>query len=170
MGIVYNYLAITPDLLEKAQLDRVIAEALIHREYDAPELAGVLARTHIDKAWDGIAYLLSEERRATDDLYLPSDLLAQAVLGSEETLGYGWFEEGREPLILSPKEVGAITAALAPVKLGHLRAYYDVDAMTKADVYSAGVVLDYFLDYFAQLKSFYADAANAGATVLIYMS
>jgi hypothetical protein len=68
----------------------------------------VLKRIDVDKAWGGVAYLLSVEKRATDDLYLPADPLPQAVLDNEERLGYGWFEEGREPLILNPAQVRSI--------------------------------------------------------------
>jgi Domain of unknown function (DUF1877) len=130
----------------------------------------LIARIHVDKAWDGIAYLLSAERRATDDLYLPADPLAQAALGSEERLGYGWFEEGWEPLILNPAEVRSIAAALAPIQQKHLRAHYDADAMRAADVYSAGAEMKYFLDYFTRLKAFYTKSTQAGAAVVIYTS
>jgi hypothetical protein len=91
-------------------------------------------------------------------------------LGSEEMLGYGWFEEGKEPLILNPGEVCSIAAALAPVQAKHLRDHYDVAAMRAADVYVAGADLKYLLDYFARLKAFYAQAAQAGAAVVIYTS
>src|SRR4051794_34286835 len=125
MGIVYNYLALTPDLLLKAQGDKDLAEALIYRDWETPERPGVLLRIDIDKAWDGLAYLLSTERRATDDLYLPADPLAQAVLGCEERLGYDWFEEGWEPLILNPGKVRFLAAALAPVTQEDIEVHYD---------------------------------------------
>ncbi|MCE9567126.1 MAG: YfbM family protein [Planctomycetes bacterium] len=170
MGIVFNYLALKPALLKKAQGDKDVAEALIHHEDGTPEPKGVLNRIQVDKAWDGIAYLLSAERRATDDLYLPADPLAQAVVGREEMLGYGWFEEGKEPLILKPTDVRKIAAALKPVQQKHLRANYDVEAMRAADVYTAGADVKYLLGYFASLKAFYVQAAQAGAAVVIYTS
>jgi hypothetical protein len=170
VGVVYNYLALKPSLLKKAQGDEDFAKALIRHEDGTPEPTGVLDRIHVDKAWDGIAFLLSAERRATDDLYLPADPLAQAVFGRGEMLGYGWFEEGKEPQILKPTEVRKIAAALKPVQRRHLRSQYDVAAMRTAAVYTAGADVEYFLDYFARLKTFYTQAAKAGAAVVIYTS
>ena len=39
-----------------------------------------------------------------------------------------------------------------------------------ADIYLAGADMKYFLDYFTVLKAFCAQAAQAGAAVLIYPS
>lgn len=169
MSIVYNYLALKPNLLKKAQQEKELAQALIHPEA-ASEQTGVVARIDVDKAWDGIAYLLSAERRATDDLYLPSDPLARAVLGGGNILGDGWFEEGHEPVILKPAEVRSIAQALAPLTDKALRALYNLKAMRAADVYTAGADVDYLLGHFAKLKAFYADAAKAKAAVVIYRS
>jgi hypothetical protein len=75
-----------------------------------------------------------------------------------------------EPLILEPDKVQAIARALAPLTHKDLRVHYNVEAMRAADVYSAGAELNYFLRAFDVLKTFYAQAANAGAAVVIYRS
>lgn len=170
MGIVYNYIAVTPKLLKDAQADQALAKALIYHDYGSPEPSGVLQRIDLDKAWDGVTYLISGERRATNDLYLPVDPLAQAVVGREERLGEGWFEEGREPLILEPDTVRRLALALAPLTQEDLRLHYDEDGMRAAEVYSVGASLDYYLNAFDVLKTFYDAAARDGAAVVIHTS
>ena len=77
MGIIFCYLAVPPEVIARAQRDARFASAIISGEDEEAErlLPPGCERIDVDKAWDGIWYLLSEERRATDDPYAPFDLL-----------------------------------------------------------------------------------------------
>jgi hypothetical protein len=125
----------------------------------------------VDKAWDGIGYLLSAERRATDDLYCPSDLLGQAVNGAE-VLHEEFAEQGHQcPRYLPPRKVKNVAAALKGIGPASFRKHFDPDAMETADVYPSGwdeSRLDYLLGYFAEFKNFYKKAAASGHAVIIW--
>jgi hypothetical protein len=177
MGIVFNYASVDPALVRRARRDRTLALWLTVGDHDpqtGEEKCGPRHETlNVDKAWDGLMYLLSAERRATDDLYEPSDLLARAVDGGEllhDELGW---DDG-EPRFLSAADVGKIARALGAVNDEALRANFDPERMEAADVYPGGWSaegrLEYLLHAFEALRAFFARAAERKSAVVRWWS
>jgi uncharacterized protein DUF1877 len=121
-------------------------------------------RLCIDKAWDGLDYLLCS---AMDTCRGPLDL---AVLGGREIgddLGYG------PARYLDASEVRAVAAALSTVTHDTLRQHYDAADMNEGKVYpgrwddppeSDG--LDWLAQAFDEVCRFYQGAADRGNAVL----
>jgi hypothetical protein len=174
LGIVFCYQAVPPEIVTRAQQDSRFAEAITSGE---DEEAGRLLppsceRIDVGKAWDGIWFLLSEERRGTDDLYAPSDLLGRAVDGAEllnDAVGMGY----DSPRYLSAPLVKRVAVALKPIREEHLRSNFDPVAMRSADVYPGDwgqIGIDYALAQFKKLQSFYLRAADADQAVIVWGS
>jgi hypothetical protein len=115
----------------------------------------------LDKAWDGIAWLISEERREREYMLPdPSDLETQAIYSVEHTGPYCW---------TPPERVKQIAEVLAPLGDDALRARYQPEAMTKAGVYpdiwqeeEEEEAFGYLLGYFEELRKLYLEAAATG--------
>lgn len=115
----------------------------------------------IDKAWDGIAWLISVERRERPYM-LPDPSLpeTQAVYGVDP-------EDSALLFRYSPARVQRIADALGPLGDDALRAHFDPAAMQDADVYpriwdEGEGAFEYLLSHFHALRRLYLDAAAAG--------
>lgn len=119
----------------------------------------------LDKAWDGISWLISEERRERPYMLSdPSDPETQAVYGIDPE-GDGM--QFRTP----PERVADIADALRPLDDMALREHFDPARMTEADVYpqiwdEGEEALAYLLANFAQLRALYLTAAAAGDAII----
>jgi len=121
-------------------------------------------RLCIDKAWDGLDYLLCS---AMDTRQVPLDL---AILGGREIgddHGYG------PARYLDTSEVRAVGAALSTVTHDTLRLHYDAAAMNEAEIYPGrwddlpeSEHLDWLLQAFDEVCRFYQGAANHRNAVL----
>jgi hypothetical protein len=173
VGICFHYLSVPPRILKRCQEDSELDPytILLDKCGEERELPSGWQHIDVDKAWDGIAYLLSAERRATDDLFFPSDLLGQAVDGAE-ILNEERLDQGRScPRYLPPRKVKEVVAALKGIGPALFRKHFDPNAMEAADVYPSGWHedrLDYLLGYFKELKNFYKNAAARGHAVIVW--
>ena len=123
-------------------------------------------RLCIDKAWDGLDYLLCS---AMDTGRRPLDL---AILGGMEIgkdLGYG------PARFLNTAEVRAVSAALSKVTHHTLRYHYDAADMNEAEVYPGrwddgpnGHCLDWLLQAFDEVRHFYQGAADRRNAAIKY--
>jgi Domain of unknown function (DUF1877) len=165
MTIVYHYLALAPDLLGMAQKSVGLTRRLMQSK-GIDWALGVRERIDLDKAWDGICYLLSAERRANEELAEPTDLLARAVLGGQ--LLHEELRHVGEPRFLTREEVVQVGGAVAALGPAHLRPHFNVDAMIEADVYPGDwdrIGVDYLLRHFDKWRTFYVRAAFSAAVL-----
>jgi hypothetical protein len=118
----------------------------------------------LDKDWHGIHYLL------TGTAWDVKDGAGQAILGGEEfgeDMGYG------PARMLTAAEVKNIADALAKTPPESLAARYDVNAMTKLDIYPAvweqegPGALAPLLGSYRELTAFYRRAADKAYIVVI---
>jgi hypothetical protein len=124
-------------------------------------------RLCIDKAWDGLDYLLCS---TMDTGRRPLDL---AILGGIEIgkdLGYG------PARYLNAAEVRAVSAALSKVTHDTLRYHYDAADMNEAEVYpghrrdgSNSDCLDWLLQAFDEVRHFYQGAADRRNAAIKYI-
>lgn len=125
----------------------------------------------IDKAWDGILWLISEERRegGQEAMVDPSDPEAWS-LAPPNLANIG----GTLVRWASPRHVEAIVKALDAIDDAALRARFDPDAMSARDVYpdiwaEEDEALAYLSDNFARVRRLYRQAAKAGDGVLVIL-
>ncbi len=122
----------------------------------------------IDKAWNGIHYLL------TGSVESNGTLASKVIMGGEDIgldRGYGPAQ------LLKPAEVKAIAQLLDGTTPDILRQRFKPKEMTRADVYP-GVIwerdgdeaLRYVLDYYKKLVTFYKRAAERGQAVILVIS
>jgi hypothetical protein len=122
----------------------------------------------LDKAWHGIHYLLTGQ---ADGGELPQSL---AVVGGEEfgpEVGYG------PARFLTAPEVKSVAAVLANLPAQSLASRFDPNDMAAKQIYPDGIwvrdgkeALDYVLDNYQQLKTFYREAAERGDAVIQWLS
>ena len=117
----------------------------------------------IDKSWHGIHFLL------TGSAWGGKPPLSNAVLGGQEfgpDLGYG------PARYLTPDQVREVAAALDEIINAILRGRFNPKAMTKAEIYSwhedeGEGGLEYFLEYYAQVRAYFQQAARKGNGMLL---
>lgn len=177
MGVTWGCSEITPELYRELSRDPAPAELLLRLEDIADEeLAeigcdrerfeslheGVLQEfTEVDKAWNGIHFLLTGRSRKGPDV------LSMAVYG-----GAALDLMNGTHALLSPEETKAVASALLRVSEKELRARFDPKAMERGDVYPDGLwqdtnALDYLLSYYPNVVEFYTAVAGRGNAVLI---
>ena len=119
---------------------------------------------YLDKAWDGINYLLTGKHFDT------TTLVGQAILGGDEIgedMGYGPMR------VLAPEQVKAISAALNDVTPDMLSKRYDPEKMDREQIYpniwtrEKEEGLKYLLDNYGALQRFYKRAADDNLAVVL---
>ena len=130
-------------------------------------LYGAEGAVDLDKSWDGLLWLISEERRKRKHMLPDPELLeTQALMPVEHLDG-----ASRRVGYATPDRVTEISKALDKIDPETLRAHYQPRAMRKASVYpniwDEPDSFDYLADYFATLRNTYRKAAAAGDYVLV---
>jgi hypothetical protein len=118
----------------------------------------------LDKSWHGIHYLL------TGTAWQISEGAGAAILGGDE-IGQ---DDGYGPArLLDPDTVRSVTTALDALDVEMLRARFDPDAMTAAEIYpdiwtdGTEEFDSYLAPNFTELRRFYRVAAANGQAVLL---
>jgi hypothetical protein len=125
----------------------------------------------IDKAWEGIIYLLSGQGLSADNgpvKDLSRVIFSGQVVDEEQELGMG------PAHYLTPAQVKEAAEELAQLTDEQLRSRYEIHAMTKAGIYpniwDDDNSLEYLLDNIEVLKVFYKTAAEDGNGVITFLS
>lgn len=119
----------------------------------------------LDKAWDGIAWLISEERRERPYMLSdPSEPETRAIYGIDP-------EDGVLLFRTSPDDVKEIAAAISGLDEAALREHFTPDAMSAADVYPAiwdegDEAFDYLVGNFHALRTVLQGAAIRSDAVI----
>jgi len=151
---------LTPTEFSAVTSDGELAAQLLADEVGEGWGAGRLL--DVDKAWDGVHFLLTAGGTVDGPL-------AWAVAGGQPTgedVGYG------PPRLLGPEDVRQIAEAWGHIDEGLLRARYDADAMTRQQVYpliwdEADVLDEYLMPSLRSLSAFYRSAAKVHEAVLL---
>lgn len=128
-----------------------------------------LRRTDIDKAWDGIVYLLTGAPLHAEAGELYRALFNHTFIDEKQDIGYG------PATYLTPEEVVYFNQKLANITAADLKLNYDAEKMMKAEIYPEiwrenASALDYLLHYFEQLKAFYAKAAAENQAIITLLA
>lgn len=161
--MIGNFLAVSQSGLAALVADPTSIESVIQPD------SGPDRETHldIDKSWHAIHYTLNESA------WEGEGPIAAVVLGGQELgedVGYG------PARYLAPAEVVAVAAALELVTPEDFAAKFDPVALDAAEIYPQGwgnsmpEALEYVLDNYRQLCTFYKAAASRGDALLTYLN
>jgi hypothetical protein len=165
MGMAGCFAAIAPDMQRQIRNDPSLMEDFLYPNDgdDEPEYS-----IDVDKAWDVIHFMLTSQAKGTEDP------LSWAVLGGEEIgeeVGYG------PARFLSPDQVQAVAAALEKLSIEEFVRGFKPAEMTVAEVYPVGIWerdgqdgLDYVLENYQHMVTFYRDTASRGDGAVLWLS
>lgn len=169
MGMVIEYARLRPDetLTVRRLLDADPEQAFEYIEqlgiWMADDDAGATPRgLDLDKAWDGIRYLLD---RAGPP---PVDIIGGGDVISNEPWGYD------APRLLSPAEVAAAARFLQATPFDRLAAHFDPEKLTAAgvypDIWEHDDALEYLAGWYQPLVEFVIAAADQGDGMLVRLT
>jgi Domain of unknown function (DUF1877) len=143
--------------MHKAALGKNIAPAPTPGE-NAP------AELDLHKSWHCLHFLFTGKAEGSDGSPLGDAILGGTEIGGEAAdTGYG------PPRALSPTQVKNVAAALDAFPIEQKAQAFDAAAADQAGVYVAQHEKQELQQYFAQLRSFYADAASKGNAILLWI-
>jgi hypothetical protein len=158
MGMIGNLKQISVEQLNKLLNNPDLVEETIFNEEEEDSL-------DLDKSWHGIHYLLNGE------VWDGVEPLRFVIMGKEEIgedFGYG------PARYLTAEDVNAVAGVLKTIKTDDLRAKFDKTRFVEADIYPSiewnEEDLEYLLQYYKELASYYITAANNGNAMLTYFT
>jgi len=160
MSITSNLLAVSQSELDGLfENPETISKALYEDHYDE--------QINLDQAWQAILFVLEHE------LSGDSSLLSNVIVGikpiGEEDVGYG-------PAHATPANiVKQIASKLATISDEKFCTRFDPNVLLEAEVYpeiwlTDGILNDYVLPIFKEMKAFYIKAAENDEAVITYFS
>lgn len=162
MGMIGCFSAISAKELDAIQDDESLLDEFLYPDNDEGEPENTV---DVDKAWHGIHYVLNGTSGEAEGP------LGQAVLGGE-VIGE---DQGMGPArYLTPQQVKDIAAALDALSMDEFKARYKPIEMTAAEIYPEIIwerddedALDYLIENYQVMVSFYRDAAARGDGVIL---
>jgi Domain of unknown function (DUF1877) len=167
MGMLGEYARVTAEELDRALRDPAwgleLVKGLSASAY--PERWSTDGRMlDIDKAWNGIWYLITAEDGA------PVDPVAGGARVNDHDLGYG------PARCLTPGEVAAAASYLRATAWEQLAGHFDPVRMSRAGIYPSIIwerdgddALDYLRDYYQRLVDFFAAASDSGDAIILWI-
>ncbi|NDW09575.1 DUF1877 family protein [Dysgonomonas sp. 520] len=165
--MIANFLRVSQEELDSYLKDSSLLEDRIYddeREDEDPYLLD------IDKAWDGILYLLTgkgvEEIDFSNSAGLHCAIFSGQMIDPEQDLGYG------PAHYLTPNQVKSISNALLKKDKDDLYKVFNPEDMTDKEIYpeiwedEGDEAFDYLYTYFQQLQQFYDQAASEDQAVI----
>jgi hypothetical protein len=169
MGVVAGFDSVPPDVVKRCSADAEYLYRLLSGEENPPGSHGL----YLDKAWDGICYLISPARRKGLNAPNGADVLRLAIDGvvtvnDEVSFSYG------PPMLVPPQVVAQAAAMMALITPEMLAAHFDPEKMEAVEVsgspWDGDGDLSYLTNYFEKLKAFYAESAADGHAVIVTFS
>ncbi len=164
MGMVACFVALSPTAQRELVESPDLIESYLYPEDGDGELENSV---DIDKAWHGLHYLLTGKSEGGEPP------LAWAILGGQEIGGDVGFGAAR---FVYPEQVKQIAEALTTLDEKTLRSRFDPDAMKRLDIYPEVIwvrdqseALDYLIENYQTVFSFYLEAAKNGAGVITWL-
>ncbi len=122
----------------------------------------------IDKAWDGINFLLTGEDLNSDH-DLVEVIMPDEAIDEDQDLGYG------PATYLLPDRVKELHLALKNISATDLEYCYDAKKMTELQIYPGNwdqkeEMLEYLIEHYKEVQSFYAAAANNNEAIIVWLS
>lgn len=162
MGMIANLLRVTTAELETYLLDSSLLEGRIYSE-EAEEDQNLI---DVDKAWDGIIFLLTGQNIQNADHPLVQVLFSGQLIDEEQDLGYG---PGH---YLTSDQVKDLNEKISKITTEDLKQKYNSKQMNELDVYPIWDEdsFDYLDENFKLLQQTYAEAANKEQAIITFLN
>lgn len=162
MGMIANLLRVTTTELETYLHDSSLLEERIYDE-NAFEDQNL---NDVDKAWDGIIFLLTGQNIQNADHPLVQVLFSGQLIDEEQDLGYG---PGH---YLTSDQVKNISEQISKITTEDLKKKYNSKKMNELDVYPIWDEdsFDYLDENFKLLQQIYAEAANNDQAIITFLN
>lgn len=161
--MIGEYLRLEPQDLDKALADPEWAERVIEELYDAEERGETRDPRlfDIDKAWHGIAFILDR-----------ADVDTAVIYGDAQVPGAGDWGYG-PPSFLTPVRVRELAGTLNELDPRTIVHAVPLEDFIASDIYPVTDWdhddLDYLVHWLEKLVAFYAQAADAGRGMLVWL-
>lgn len=167
MSMIANLLRITDEELKMYLNDSSLLEKKLDRVYEQEEDETLI---DLDKAWEGILFLLTGQNLA--DVVESNHPLAKAIIGEDtidedQDLGYG------PALYLTPEQVNDVNKQLSSVSNEEMAARYKPDVMTELGIYPEiwdEEALEYLMEYIDVLRNTYAVASKNNEAIIAFIN
>ena len=167
MGMTGNLLRVTNDELEKYLKDSSLLENNIYNDETDGENPNLV---DIDKAWEGIIFLLTGQSLANADHPLLNVLFSGQLIDDEQDLGYG------PAHYLTPEQVKDLNDQITDITTADLKQKYDPRRMSELEIYptiweeEGDGAFEYLSEYFINLQEAYLEAAKNGEAIITFIS
>ena len=166
MSMIGNLLRVSNTELEAYLKDSSLLEKRIYD--DESETYGKHA-VDIDKAWDGIVFLLTGASLAHAEHPLVKVLFSGQLIDEDQDLGYG---PGH---YLLPEEVTELNNRISSLTTADLKKNYHPQKMTEQEVYpdiwdEGDEAFEYLSQNFTTIQKVYAEAAKNGEAIITYIN
>jgi hypothetical protein len=165
MGMIGCFVAVSEDTLRNLRSDEDSIEEFLYPDDGDSEPENYV---DVDKAWHGIHYLLTGESGSGQEP-LSLAIFGGTEFGPEVGIGPARF--------LTSIQVTELANALDAIPVETLAARFNPKDMEQKEIYPDVIwvrdnmeSLDYLLENYQQLLSFYKDAAGRGDAVIQWMS
>lgn len=164
MSMIGNLLRVTNAELEEYLKESSLLEDRIYNgQAEDPNLID------IDKAWEGIVFLLTGQCLAEANHPLVAVLFSGQLVNSDQDLGYG------PAHYLRPEQVADLNHQIAAITVDELMQRYDAAKMMDLGVYPQiwdedGEAMDYLSEYFTSVQQFYSNAARNQDAIITFIN
>ncbi|MEN2403109.1 YfbM family protein [Flavobacterium sp. MC2016-06] len=161
-----NLLRVKETQLEAYLQDSSILEQNLSSEETPKEIEWL----YIDKAWDGIIFLLTGKNMPDAyDYDLAQVLFSDQIVDTDQDLGYG------PAYYLRPEQVVDINNQISEISIEDLKEKYDPKKMAEIEVYPAiwsdeTESFEYLSHYFIKIQKIYSDAVKNGEAIVTFLS
>ena len=154
----------------KAELEAYLNDSslLEDRLYDENEEPDYQNPDDIDKAWEGILFLLTGNGASTMDNPLAKVLFSGQLIDEDQDLGYG------PAHYVTPEQVVDLNNQISKITIADLRLKFDPEKMTTLGIYpeiweEGDDAFDYVASNFLVVQKMYAEAVKNGEAIITYI-
>jgi len=164
MSKIGNLLRVTNDELQAYIKDSSLLEDRIYSDEDEDA-----SLTDIDKAWEGILFLLTGQSLAEADHPLAAVLFSGQLIDEEQDLGYGPAHYN------SPEQVSKLNQLISALNEEDLKQRFDPEKMTTQGIYpeiwdEGNQAFDYLSENFISVQQIYDQAAKNGEAIITFIN
>ena len=164
MSMIGNLLKVT-----NTELDEYLKNSSLLEKRIYSDEANDSDLLDIDKAWEGIIFLLTGQCLAEADHPLVAVLFSGQMVDSDQDLGYG------PAHYLRPHQVAELNDQIAAITVDDLKQRSDAAQMMELGVYPEiweddDEAFDYLSGYFTSVQQFYSDAASNQQAIITFVN
>ncbi|KQS90266.1 hypothetical protein ASG21_13695 [Chryseobacterium sp. Leaf394] len=162
--MIGNLLRVKESELEEYFRDSTLLEAIIYKDESDNENL-----TDIDKAWEGIIFLLTGEGIASSEHRLTRILFSGQFIDEEQDLGYG------PAHFLRPDEVLELSEEISKITIEDLKQRFDPEKMSEEGIYpeiwdEEEDAFNYLAEEFIAVQKTFAEAASNGEAIITFIN